>query len=452
MRTLHLPQVSAGEVAAESNVIVHRSLARTLQRVRPGHAYLMLRDIDEGKIADATSMTPFFEEDGRVRSFYVQHGYADLHRLVDLFGWHLGSYPTDVVFTSRTGLAPVLAIAMGAHPTHRMPVVLHEPRVVGVTDEARHNLDSPEHLALRSAAYAVCIGLYMSESYRQEAYAAARYHVAPALVDRWFERSFLLPNPVEVPEPDPSWQRDPRRKRLLFAGRLNSNKRWQELLKVFESVYMARDDVEVWLHSPTGAYARLDPSQHRWHRTTEKLTRRAYAELMYTTHVGAYMSRDEGPNAVVQELLLAGVVMALPDRPWVRKLFEPLEYPYLASGPETMKTMLDWLLDNEEEARGRLQPIRDLIQREHTWATTEKHVVKLLEYLDRWPRPEPYRAFGKIAKELDQGHGVPFSTVRKAMHKDGRSEAQAIQSAYACYRAVSGQDDLSMGMPQLRFG
>ena len=443
-----VPQISTGEVSAESNIVVHRLLTKAMQDVEPGHAYMLLRDGDEGKFS-ARNVTPIFEEDARIKSFYQQMGYVDLHRMVDLFGWQHGLYPVDAVFTSRVGVAPLMAISMGSVPLTPMPVIMYEPRVYGPTDEQRHNMDSPYHLAIRAAAYATCIGLYMQQSYKDEALTAARHIMAPGVIDRWDEHSFVLTNPVEIAPREEGWVRDPERKRLLFAGRLNTNKNWPKVMEVFASIHDSRPDVDVWLHSGTGAFDKLDQAGSTWHRTSEKLPRDDYWGMIYGAHVGAYMSTDEGANATVQEMLLAGVAMALPDRPWVRKMFTPLEYPYLASGAGEMKVLVDWLLDHYEEADRTLAPIREFIRREHSYERCVKDLETVMEFIYARPRPQPYRVFRNIVRDYGAGEIVPFSQARMAMSKDGRPQGAVLQSSYACYRAVADLDDLSGPDPML---
>src|SRR5690606_20866022 len=60
-----------------------------------------------------------------------------------------------------------------------------------------------------------------------------------------------------------------------------------------------------------------------------------------------------------------GVVMALPERPWVEKLFAPFDYPFKFKSIQELPALLDWLLDNEKEARRQLQPIRAMIADKH---------------------------------------------------------------------------------------
>ena len=167
---------------------------------------------------------------------------------------------------------------------------------------------------LRAAGYASCLAIYWSSWEKKEALDAASLLLAPSALKHADDYGFVVDPLVDI-------ELAPRKKkpikRLLFAGRLNENKRYKEILQAYGKVLMTRKDVEVWIHSGTGAYAKLDPFYNRWHRTSEKLTREAYSELLCNSDAGAYLSRDEGANITVLEMILAGIVMVLPKRPWV---------------------------------------------------------------------------------------------------------------------------------------
>jgi hypothetical protein len=69
-------------------------------------------------------------------------------------------------------------------------------------------------------------------------------------------------------------------------------------------VFATRSDVGVSVHAGTGAYAKLEKGEHRWHGTSERFARREqYHELLATTDVAAYESWDEGVNGTVREML-----------------------------------------------------------------------------------------------------------------------------------------------------
>lgn len=446
MRALHVPQITVSEVMAESDYTLHRDVMRAIRTTEPSQFYLWLRRGDEEQEVGGPDITLFYEESRLVRSFYALMAYADLPRLVDLFGWQTGPYPTDVVFTSRAVIAPLLQLAMGCcNGQYEMPVVITEPRVYGSLEGPHHNLVTPTQLALRAAGYATCYGLYWSKWEKGEALNAASAYVTDAVLKGWEERSFVVDALVNLPPEDvtnavrPS---DP--KRLLFAGRLNSNKRWREVLASYASVFQSRTDVEVWVHSGTGAFTKMDPAEHHWHATSERLPALDYWQLLRTAHVAAYASTDEGANVTTQELIAAGVTMVLPKRPWVRKLFDPYDYPFVATDRE-MPTMIDWCLDHWQETFDRLAPIRAMIAQERGWESYRSKFASAAEAIVRHPRPPAYRTFRKIALEQMGPDGIGWATMRQLVPgwKSSRPGDAAVRSAMSCYNAVRDLDDLA---------
>lgn len=456
MRILQIPQVATAELVNESDVYSHLTIMRAIRTLGPMHSYLWARRGDEDA-ADAFGgdVSLVFDEPPTMRSFYQQMAGVDLYRLIDLFGWQGGSYPIDMVFCSRAGVGPLLQLALGCgNGQYEMPVILTEPRVYG-PGEKGHNTVTPTQLAIRAMGYATCFGMYWSRWEKEAALEAAASYVTPAVLDGWDRRAFVVDALVNLPpEKAAARRRSKKVKRLMFVGRLNSNKRWREILDGFGSVYQSREDVEVWVHAGTGAYGKVgEPELHRWHRTSERLTRDAYWDLVQTAHVGAYLSRDEGANVTVQELITAGVAMALPDRPWVRKLFWPLEYPYLASGPNAMKAMVDWLLDHYAEAFAALAPFRELVEKERSWDPFLAKMTLLLEAVQAVKKPPAYRMFRTMAMDALNGRTtIPWATLRmlKPDWKSGAPGFAATRSLMACYASVRDLDDLSGADPMIR--
>jgi glycosyltransferase involved in cell wall biosynthesis len=453
-RALLLPQVVTTEVAAESDVYSFKCIERALRARGPAFTYWWLRQGDEGKMPEMPGRAYLYRE--YPAGFYSQMAMAHLGALYDLFSWQRGVYPVDVVFTSRAAVGAMLQLALApvtGQPT--VPVVLTEPRVYG-PGEHGHNSWHPTQLALRAAGYATCFGCYWSKWERDSAIAAAESYCAPAVVDRMRERAFVVDALVDVSGLVKEVTRQATPKRLLFAGRLNSNKKYEEIIQAYGQVLQARPpgSVEVWVHAGTGAFAKLEGADHRWHRTSERLPHAEYWGLLGTAHVGAYMSTDEGANVTTQEMIASGVVLALPRAEWVRKQFDPYEYPFQVSGMAELPAMLDWLLDHYDEAAARLAPIRAFIERARGWEAYRRKFERLMQAVEREPKPEPYRKFRELVSQLFQrGEGaMPFFSALATVPQwqTGAPEYTAIRGAKACYEAVRELDDFASAEPVLQ--
>ena len=449
MRCLMIPQIAVGEVMSESDFYAHLCIMRVLRDIEPSFFYVWLRSKDAKKVKPLPNTEYFFEE--------LQLGFYQLMagatgRLVELFNRQKGRYPVDVVFTSRAGLAPILALALSSERYKVgsvMPVVITEPRVYWLQEEAFHNKVAYTDTVIRGAGYATCYGIYWSDFERENALKCASLLLAPSAVKAMEERSFVVDALVDVPPPKAA--KDPVRKRLIFAGRLNANKRWREILEAYAKVLMARTDVEVWLHSGTGAFSKLDKTNARWHRTSERLSTEAYLDLLASSHAGAYLSRDEGMNVTTQEMIASGIVMVLPKRPWVERILP--NYPFTVKSPDELPPLLDYILDNYEECSKKLEPFRDLIRRRNGYEAFKSKFERVVEKIKEQNEKEGVcEAFRKIALDvLRERKSVKFSHLLSGLPgwTDAEPKRSAYRGMYMCYRAVREFDDMESADPVL---
>lgn len=453
VRGLLIPQIVSSGGAAEGNYYSMKCIMRALQAIEPSFFYVWLSRAELGRFEDRPGVMHLFEDRLRL-GFTPQMAGLDMGRLINLFSWQVGQYPIDAVFCSRAGVAPLLQIALSdVGAKWPVPVILTEPRVYG-PGEHGHNQGNTTELALRAAGYASCFGLYWSKWEREGALAAASVYCSAATLKAAEERAFVVDALVDVSNLAKEVTRPAWPKRLLFAGRLNANKRYEEILQAFGKVLMTRKDIEVWVHGGTGAFVKLDAAQHKWHFTSERLSQVDYWGLLGTSHVGAYMSHDEGANITTQEMLASGVVLALPKREWVRKLFHPLEYPFQVDGFQELPAMVDWLIDHYDEAHAQLAPIRAMIEAERSWPAFVTKFGRLWEAVRAVEQPPPFRVFRKMARSLGSvGASISFQS---AIALEPRWSNGAMPPEYtadrgmkACYNAVRTWDDHTMAMPSL---
>lgn len=458
VRALLLPQVVGGELTAESDFYGYRQIMQMLPKYEPSFCYLWVRGRDE----DVPRLWPnveVFAEATQSQTFYQQM-VAVTGRLFEMFNRISGPYPVDAVFTSRAGLVPALMLGLATTAEQPVPVVLLEPRVYA-PGSVSHNSVTWMDAAARSLGYAMAFGAYWSEWERDEAFRCIEAWLSPAALQEAQNHAFVLPYVVDVPvnalELRKSTDSIGKAKRLLFCGRLNANKKFDVVLRSYGKVLMSRMDIDVWVHAGTGAFGKLDPATSRWHMTSEKLPlREDYHALLATANVGAYASVDEGVNATVMEMLSWGIVMALPDRPWVRKLFHGVEYPYTFKSEKELPALLDWLLDHEDEARATLDPIRTEIRRRHSEDVWRTGWTKLFDAVKEWNEkyaPDPLRRFREDVKHLLEVQASPlsFATARSssAIMRSRRPYERRVFSNYAAYLSVKDMDDFETTTPSL---
>lgn len=462
MRALLIPQVVTGELTAESDFYGYRQLMELLPAREPSFCYLWVRRRDE-QVMRLWPQVEVFAESTNTLTFYQQM-VAVTGRLFELFNRVTGPYPVDVVFTSRAGLVPNLMLGLATSPKAPVPCVLMEPRVYA-PGSVTHNLVTEMDAGVRALGYSMALSAYWSEWERDEALRCVALWLSPAALKRAEENAFVLPYVVDVPKEAEKLRKSAAsdsRKRLLFAGRLNANKRYTQVLASYAKVLAGRQDVEVWVHAGTGAFKKLSTraggrADHRWHRTSEKLPLRSqYHQLLAGTSVAAYASVDEGVNATVLEMLAWGVVMALPQCPWVEKLFAPQEYPFTFAGLRDLPPLLDWLLDHEDESRARLRPIREGIAASHSVEAWSRGWSRVFDAVGEWNDrfgPKPIRRFREDAQTLLRTReGVPLATALSLLMpwlNQTPWRRGSVFSNYAAYLSVRDLDDYSAAEPQL---
>ena len=145
--------------------------------------------------------------------------------------------------------------------------------------------------------------------------------------------------------------------------------------------------------------------------------------------------------------------MALPDRPWVRHLFAPTEYPYQFQSRRELASLLDYLLDHQEEGRRRLAPIRKLIRERHgeeAWLRGWREVFEAVAAWQRRHAVVPLTDFRKQVDHLLEGSDtLGWQTALRAVKKT-LSVKSAFYSNYARWLAVRDLDDYSAPLPVLR--
>lgn len=437
-----------------------------LTRRERSHFYLWARGRDEA-MPRLWPNVSVFAEGIESQTFYLQM-VAVTGRLWEMFNRVSGLYPVDAVFTSRAGAVPALMLGLATSAEHPVPVVLLEPHVYA-PGTMSHNEVTELDAGCRALGYAMALCAYFSTWERDEGLQCVSLWLSPAALKRAEENAFVLPYVVDVPSNALDVRgvvdaRQPDLKRLLFCGRLNTNKRFPEVLQAYAKVLQTRGDVEVWVHAGTGAIHKLDPKDSRWHRTSERLPlREQYHRLLAGANVGAYASLDEGVNATVLEMLAWGIVLALPRKPWVEKLFWPQAYPFVYESLKELPVLLDWLLDHEEEARQTLTPIRELIAARHSQEAWKAGWGRLFDAVDEWNEwnernaVAPSRKFREVTEQLmSTRSSVPFATALEIwwgkmnawFRRTGGVDTGGL-SVYAAYLAVREWDDYRFASPQL---
>jgi len=92
--------------------------------------------------------------------------------------------------------------------------------------------------------------------------------------------------------------------------------------------------------------------------------REAYLREAALGHVFLYLNQMEAGNTAILEQLYLGLVGVLPHRPWAFELLGE-DYPFLWRTKAEAYGMLQYAVDNWEEASSKIAYIRDRIRKNH---------------------------------------------------------------------------------------
>lgn len=448
MRALLVPRLISTDAQYDSDFISHKFIAEGVKKLEPDSFFYFWLDIrHEGKVKLPSYYGLFFEE--CIRSWNQQVA-ASVGRLVEIFNRQFGVRPVDAIFTGRAGLAPMLSVSLANLNGPPVPTVIMEGKVFALDAGPSHSQVNYTETVLRAAGYATCLCMYLSEFEKRDALNAISMFLAPAAVKFADDNGYVVELPVS------SWVEHRtfaagRKKQLLFAGRLNTNKRFKEVLEAYGKVLMTRKDVTVWVHSGTGIMKKLHPEDSRWHQASERLPIKDYKKLLADSDAGAYMSIDEGLNATVLEMVLNGISMVLSKRPWVEKLFWPMQYPFVAAESKVPQT-LDWILDNLEEAYNLLTPIRAFIAEKYNQDNFERKLARVIEAIGEYTQPIPFATFRDVVMMIlkkQNRSSISFSSLYASLPTSWRNKPRIanFRGTYNMYQSVRDLDDMKSAIP-----
>jgi len=279
----------------------------------------------------------------------------------ELFNPVNGKYQVDAFWTSRSPVAANLKRLLDYNGQTAVPVYLVE---MWVQEYAK--LTDLDH-KLRAVSYSECVTLFQSEREKKIALDSCRKYLAPAEfikaegLARVRSGGINAHRIAKLADSTPKFDTQT----LLFAGRLNSNKHWKDVLEVYQDLFRMGHDIEIKVLSGSA-----EPTEHFDKvEVVKPLGYAEYLEFLCKCHVSVSMSREEGFSFGLLEQMCTGNPVLLPDTWWAWDLAGSKDYPFLYKNKKELYALLTWVLRNYADARTRMV--------EHTERIVEQHDVSV---------------------------------------------------------------------------
>jgi len=274
--------------------------------------------------------------------------FPDLYRFSVLFCQD----PIDLIFTQQKGLPHMMqAMINDRRPTlldwQHIPIVLHVLKVA----LAGHSHDPVTKMSEREDAVAALFAhsLVGTAHERDLMIALARKVLSPASVNKVMEQTHVMPNGIGDDVLAMTPRTTPREGivTVAYAGRMNSNKMHMKALEIADLAFKLGAPLKVVVISNSQqakTFAKVT-AEHPYIEVYHNVQKDQFLRRLEDIDIVVNASVDEGYTVTVAELLTAGKIVVLPNRPWAHAL-AGADYPFQYDTPLEAVNHVRWLAAN----------------------------------------------------------------------------------------------------------
>jgi glycosyltransferase involved in cell wall biosynthesis len=381
-----------------------------------------------------------------IRTSYIQDQFIVDGLVTDdffnLFNRIAGRYHIDVICTSRTGSANMLKRVLesprfhdqGTNYTDKhygLPLVVIEE----FPQTPRRSHVGEAYWIAQVAGYLTSdCTVFISDHNRAEVTQAMGGFIANSRINKFVEKTSIIPSGIEIAELDKIYERDRWKVengfRVLSVGRIMGVS-YRDHLAWFDYLYKSGVDAKliVSLSGSLGGPMKkalrkigveFTPDNPQF-QLIENNPRRSFLRLLRTVHAGiAPMSHLDCPVGL-SEAIYMGVPLIMPEADY-QKTFFP-DYPWVIK-PSDKAALLMHLRDiknDPEKAREKLEPWRERIRNTFDAPTNIASMCDNLEEIARSPIPR-FKTSGAILGFLTElkGERYTFGDVVEYLRESGR--------------------------------
>lgn len=362
MRVLAIPMCSSvGNIRSESDYRIYEDIVLQTKD-KDIFWYLVLpkgHGLKDGELGPKCKIV----EGDKIVDFYRQQMQLD-GCVPELFGEN-GQYQVDGILTSRIGYGTMMRQRFYSKMLGEslFPVMVIEPKVSDF--KVTHNTVEREELLIRSMSYTMAYTLFGTPREKDLAINCAKRFLTPSLLVEIDKRSRPFALWVDTDELDEAKARVGKRDKytLFFGGRLNTNKRWDEILVFYEKFKAFGRNVDIVVCAPLGTGGGVvgNLKEVKFH---QNLPRKEYVDLLVSCHQCMMFSDEEAFTIGCIEQLYSGQIMILRKREWVKGLILDMWdwYPFLVDNADQAQAMIRQIHEDYAGAQKKMEKVREFIK------------------------------------------------------------------------------------------
>jgi hypothetical protein len=275
-----------------------------------------------------------------------------------------GVYPIDAISTSRVPAAIILKrMFTSNNGSSSIPSVIFTSKAMAKGDT--HDADSEIERKIRSMSYTECVSTFNTQRELDISRKACSQFLMASEMARFDANARVVSVGIPHDEIEQATNGVSKNKEftVYYGGRLTSNKRWFDVLDMYDEFLKANADARAVLST----FYNIKPLEEHRRRLGDRLSvfqdlsRQQLFKLQAEAHASICMINKGNSAGIYLEQILAGQVVLFVDRPWSRSTFDGVKQPFFFSTAEEALALLRWVKNNYDEAQSKMKPIREHI-------------------------------------------------------------------------------------------
>ncbi|MEW6613919.1 MAG: glycosyltransferase [Thermodesulfobacteriota bacterium] len=398
MRLLLVPHTGLRNIHSDSNYLLFLDLARYL--TESGHwCYMLVPGFAKEKVYRMKRLMYVFHDFIRY-DYYTAYNLIDEDWLIKTFSRRYGSEIIDAIITSKASVVPQWQAILSDYVRCRdIECCIIEP---GVFDrESGGALRGDIGLALMSLGYSQATTVFLTEYERERAKKLASEYVSAARIKKIHEQAVVRSVGIDTEYIDKKTEGITRAKKftLIYAARLNSVKKPDRILELYDTMYRSGRNVNIVVTTGTQQL----PVKRRMDKILKGrpeivvhygCPKDDYLKIAKSAHAFVCWSESEGFPVGYYEQMYLGAVGIFPKKKWALKQLPP-EYKWMFSRKEEAYSMLMEIYDHYDKISQEMDWMKEFIAKSYgyreVYSILEKAVSGRLKLKNSYIRPNGIR-------------------------------------------------------------
>ena len=373
MRLLIIPWSTVKNYEQDSMYLQIRDFAEWLVENSPEPVYFYWLLQRETAFRELQKANPLFWKYGKIIQY--SEGSTDFHDSSYLlpgntvyhnFNRRQGNYPVDAVLMFWPGTSVWVKRWLIDMRRRWMnpPVFVPNPQVMNFIHERFRTIHKYERF-MHMVGYSDTYQFLLSTEERSQAIKGAREYMAGTMLRKIPELTKIVPMGIRTDIIDRLLAEDSEKYdkfTLFYGGRFNSVKNVVSIVAWFDDVFKAGHDVQIVMTTPNRMTKEFIAGDYPHFKFHWNQSREDYLRKAIKSHISICATEYESFGAAFFEQLYAGTVAIFPDKPWVKSVFQGMDYPFKFEDKQEAQTLIRYIKDNYEECLDQISWVRDFIK------------------------------------------------------------------------------------------